>query len=67
VASEKPPRVTSRARESHRKADLAAKFANSTNVRRYPPTLSRIWWPSMSQPDDVNINEILFRPTKQEL
>jgi hypothetical protein len=29
--------------------------------------LQQVEWPAMSQPEDVDVNEILFRPTRQEL
>jgi NADP-dependent 3-hydroxy acid dehydrogenase YdfG len=34
---------------------------------RFLPTRSRAVAFAMSQPDDVDVNEILFRPTRQEL
>jgi NADP-dependent 3-hydroxy acid dehydrogenase YdfG len=66
----KPARGTSRARA---RSSSSAR-GGSTAPGRWPPryavpadSFARMVVFAMSQPEDVDVNEILFRPTKQEL
>ena len=60
VAAELPNSVT--------EADVAASVAQFYEAYAIPAdSFARMVAFAMSQPDDVDVNEILFRPTRQEL
>ena len=60
VATELPSSVT--------EADVAASVAQFYEANAIPAnSFARMVAFAMSQPDDVDVNEILFRPTRQEL
>jgi NADP-dependent 3-hydroxy acid dehydrogenase YdfG len=60
VATELPSSVT--------EADIAASVAQFYEANAIPAdSFARMVAFAMSQPDDVDVNEILFRPTRQEL
>ena len=60
VATELPDSIT--------EPDIAENVRKFYAKLRFPPTFSRALVAfAISQPEDVDINEILFRPTRQEL
>ena len=60
VATELPDSVT--------EPDVAESIRKFYETSQFPPNrFARAVAFAMSQPDDVDVNEILFRPTRQEL
>ncbi|MCL4746771.1 MAG: SDR family oxidoreductase [Burkholderiaceae bacterium] len=59
IATELPDSVT--------EADIAASVRKIYEIAISPESFAQAVVYAMSQPDDVDINEILFRPTRQEI
>ena len=62
-----PGAIATELPDSIREADVAAQVRKIYEIAISPESFARAVVYAMGQPDDVDVNEILFRPTRQEV